>query len=396
MERRMRATVLVIDSYGIGEMPDADTYGDAGANTALHIAQSVEEPDLPNLRKLGLGNAASLLGVDLPGASAQASPLASFSVMEEASKGKDTITGHWELAGMPLQEDFGYFNADYPSFPESLLGEFEKQTNRKVIGNISASGTEIIQELGAEHLETGALICYTSADSVFQIAAHEDVVTVEELYRYCVIARKLCDPLRIARVIARPFTGDAQSGFTRTKNRKDFSIALPSKSIFDHLQSRSVRTLAVGKIGDIFNEQGIDDSYHDKGNPACLDRTVDILSKTSQDNEFVFVNLVDTDMIYGHRRDPQGYFAAVKKIDDRLQDILDLMQDDDVLVITADHGCDPTHPGTDHTREHVPLLWYQKGRDARSLGIRKSFADLAASLSKYFETGEFGPGRSFI
>ena len=391
----MRAVILVIDSFGIGELPDADKYGDVGANTALHIAQGAKGgADWPALQRLGLGNASMLLGNELPGCPAVDRPEASYGVMMEASPGKDTTTGHWEIAGLTLEKAFPVFPSEYPSFPAELVDAFERETGRKIIGNKAASGTAIIDELGEEHMKTGALICYTSADSVFQIAAHEDVVPIEELYSICETARRLCDPLMVGRIIARPFEGKP-GAFVRTSRRHDYSIALPEGSILDHLQSEGVKTTAVGKIGDIFNQQGIDKSWPDKGNPACLDRTEELLRSASVEKELIFVNLVDTDMVYGHRRDVQGYHDAVKAIDDRLPAVMELMADGDLLVITADHGCDPAFRGTDHTREHVPLLCWKKGGTAFPLGIRKSFTDLAQSLTAFFEVPSYKNGNFF-
>lgn len=391
----MRATVLVIDSFGIGELPDADKYGDAGSNTALHISEKVEGgANWPNLQKLGLGNASGLLGNELKGCPPATAPLASFGVMNESSPGKDTTTGHWELAGIVLDKPFPVFPAAYPSFPPELVAAFERETGRKILGNKAASGTAIIDELGEEHMKTGSLICYTSADSVFQIAAHEEIIPIEEQYRICEITRRLCDPYMVGRVISRPFEGSPGS-FVRTNRRHDFSIALPDKSILDHFQARGIKTTAVGKIGDIFNQQGIDKSWPDKGNPACIDRTIELLSNKPANDEFIFVNLVDTDMIYGHRRDIQGYHDSVKAVDERLPEMMSVMAEGDLLVITADHGCDPSYKGTDHTREYVPLLYYIKGRNGVSLGIRKSFTDLSQSLTTFFHIEPYKRGNFF-
>ncbi len=391
-----RATVLVIDSFGIGEAPDAEAFGDAGANTALHICEKAKKVEWQNLQNLGLGNAAGLLGTSLPGCPAAAEPAASWGVLQEVSPGKDTTTGHWELAGLELENPFFTFPPEYPSFPEELTSELTRRTGRGVIGNCAASGTAIIDELGAQHMQTGDLICYTSADSVFQIAAHEEIVPLEELYSICAIARELCDTYSLARVIARPFIGKP-GDFSRTKNRRDFSLALPGETILEHLNKAGVNTVGVGKIGDIFNEKGLSESYHDKGNPACLERTKELLArKPAAGGEFLFVNLVDTDMIYGHRRDPQGYHDAVAAVDKKIPELIDLLGEDELLIITADHGCDPTFRGTDHTREYVPMLLYRKGAVPGSLGIRRGFYDLAASLADYFESGAFPKGASML
>lgn len=331
-----------------------------------------------------------LLGNALPGLPVEEVPLGDYAVMREQSAGKDTTTGHWELMGVVLPSPFHTFPQSAPSFPESLLAPFREKFECGVLGNEAASGTEIIARLGEAHQEQRAPIVYTSADSVFQIACHEAVYPPENLYRMCEYIRRLCDEqgLRVGRVIARPFEG-TPGAFVRTARRKDFSMKLPEPGLMDVLSSAGVRTRAVGKIGDIFGGQGIDDNFPEKGNPACLERTRQLLETPLEVPEFIFVNLVDTDMIYGHRRDPLGYHDAVAGIDAALPGLMELLEDGDWLVVTADHGCDPTHPGTDHTREHVPLLIYEKGRGApgRSLGIRRSFADLAATLASRHKVG---------
>ena len=379
----MKAVVLVIDSFGIGSMADASEYGDEGANTALHICESISGAKWPNLQALGLGNASMILGSDLPGCTAVADPLASWGVMAEMSPGKDTTTGHWELAGIVLDKPFPTFPSAYPSFPRQLIEAFVRRTGRAVLGNYAASGTVIIQDLGEEHVKTGRPIVYTSSDSVFQIAAHEDVISLDELYGICEIARELCDSYQVGRVIARPFIG-APGNYTRTECRRDFSIPPPHDTILIHLMNSRVETVGIGKIGDIFCERGIERSYHDRGNTACLSRSRAVLAESSARDQFLFVNLVDTDMMYGHRRDPQGYFDAVSRIDIALPGLMALMSRDDILVITADHGCDPTFRGTDHTREYVPLLWYSKKSTPAELGIRNQFCDVSQSLAAAF------------
>jgi phosphopentomutase len=380
----MTTVVLVIDSFGIGALPDASQYGDSGANTAGHICGRIHGEKWPNLKKMGLGNASELLGNRLEGVKSEEEPTAFYGVMNEASPGKDTTTGHWEMAGIILDKPFEQFAQEFPSFPEELISAFLKESGCKgILGNKAASGTAIIEELGEEHLKTGFPICYTSADSVFQIACHRDKYSIDELYRLCEIARKLCDPLKVGRVIARPFDGKPGE-FYRTSERHDYSIALPEETLLDVLQKRGVETIAVGKIGSIFLEQGIDRSYHDAGNPACMARTCEILQEKSDKDRFVFVNLVDTDMVYGHRRDPEGYFNAVDTIDSKLQKFLSYLEEGDSLVITGDHGCDPTYKGTDHTREYVPVLYQVKGKSGRSLGIRKTFADLSATIAESY------------
>ncbi len=397
----MRVFLIVIDSFGLGELPDAKKYGDEGANTAVGIATALGGVHWPNLRRMGLGNAAALLGREIPGCEPEMVTSASFGAMCERSPGKDTTTGHWELAGIELTEPFHLFPSMAPSFPNELIAEFLDKTGVPgILGNKAASGTDIIKELGDEHIRTGMPICYTSADSVFQIAAHSTIFPRSELYRLCEIARGLCDNYRVGRVIARPFDGKSGS-FMRTMDRHDWSIDLPDKSLLDHLQSQDVQTVAIGKIGSIFNEQGIDLSYHDAGNPACMERTLFVATDEPADDQFVFINLVDTDMIYGHRRDARGYHDAVVEIDSFLPELEAKLNVGDAIIVSADHGCDPTFKGTDHTREYVPVLFRFIGQalnsaDVNSLGVRRSFADVSASVQCVFGKAVKGPGKSFV
>ncbi len=391
----MKALLLIIDSFGIGALPDADRYGDAGANTALHICEAIPGEKWPHLKHLGLGNCANLLGDTLPGCPASRTPAASVGVMNQASAGKDTISGHWEMAGIKLDKPFHIFNPSFPSFPEKLVKDFQKQTGYKLLGNKSASGTEIIEALGKAHLKGEGVIVYTSADSVFQIAAHEDIVPVKELYQICEIARKLCDPYHVGRVIARPFIGKPGQ-FKRTGSRKDYSMVPPQRSLLNHLQNHHIQTIGIGKIGNIFSEQGLETSFHDSENSACLNRTIDCLQKRTTKDQFIFVNLVDTDMLYGHRRDIKGYYKAVCEIDEMLPEIVESMNFEDLMIITADHGCDPGFRGTDHTREYVPLLVYQKIHKPVELGIRASFCDVAQSITAFFGLPRIENGQSFI
>jgi len=391
----VRAFLLVIDSFGIGALPDAADYGDSGSNTAVHIGQAVGGVHWPNLTKMGLGNAAAVLSEILPGAPPQDSPLASYGVMREVSPGKDTTTGHWELAGIQLEKPFPVFPPHFPSFPEELLSRIKNETGFEFLGNKAASGTDIIEELGAQHLATGKPIAYTSGDSVFQIAAHEDVLSLERLYDLCHKARRICDDWTVGRVIARPFRG-RPGAFERTSGRHDYSFRLPGPSILDHLRDAGVETVGVGKIGDIFDHQGLDKNFPDKGNPACLDRCLTLMQERSERPCFVFVNLVDTDMNFGHRRDPQGYHDSVAATDAVLGQMMGRLDQNDLLLISADHGCDPTFKGTDHTREHVPLLSYRPASAVRDLGIRSSFADVAQSLATFFLAPPYpknGPSR---
>ena len=400
----MDAVILVIDSFGIGELPDAEKYGDRGSNTALHICESINGEKWPVMKKMGLGNASGLLGNILPGCGPVKNPSAFFAAAAEKSPGKDTTTGHWEISGIVLDKPFKTFPPDFPSFPAELTDRFIKEVCSGYLGNKAASGTQIIQDLGDDHIKTGYPIIYTSSDSVLQIAAHEDIIPIDKLYEMCEKSRKICDDFMVGRVIARPFTGNSRDGFIRTENRRDFSIPLPGKTMLDILSEKGVKTIAVGKIGDIFNEQGIDESYHDKGNPLCIKRTEDLLKQKDTDDRLIFVNLVDTDMKYGHRRDIKGYFAAVSEIDSSLEKIVSLLSDNDVLIITADHGCDPSFRGTDHTREYVPLLLYRKGKTdspetagvMNNRGVRESFTDIAATVLKIFNCSSTIAGHSLI
>ena len=383
-------------ALGMGSLPDAESYGDTGANTLLHICEAFPARHSPVLAKLGLGNCVrDGTGLVLPGCGPVESPSASFGWMAEKSPGKDSTTGHWEIAGLVTDTPFRLFPPAYPSFPRELVASFEERIGKRILGNKAASGTEIIQELGEEHLRSGRPICYTSADSIFQIAAHEDVIPVRELYRLCEIARRICDPYNVSRVIARPFVGRPGS-FQRTDQRKDFSIDLPRPSVIDILQHNGVRTTGIGKIGDLFNESGLDESFHDKGNSACMERLLEMAGRPEPSERFIFVNLVDTDMLYGHRRDARGFFDAVTAIDSRLGTLLETMHPDDVCIITADHGCDPAFRGTDHTREYVPLLVYRPGMGSRNLGLRRQFSDVAASLIAFFGVSSPLEGQSFL
>lgn len=389
-----RAILLIIDSFGIGALPDAASYGDEGANTALSICSHIDDLQWPWLKKLGLGNCASLLGTTLPGCEPENQPLASFGVMAEKSAGKDTTTGHWELAGLILDQPFTTFPLPFPSFPDKLIEKLKKEIGFDILGNCGASGTAIIEELGPKHLNGEGIIVYTSADSVLQIAAHKDIVSLDELYSMCEKARKICDEYKVGRVIARPFTGEPGK-FIRTNERRDFSMLPTGTTILDHLQQHEVETVAIGKIGDIFSEQGITTSYHDAGNSACIERTLSELQKQAEHDQFLFVNLVDTDMYFGHRRDIEGYYNAVCEIDSAIPQIIGELAEDDLLIISADHGCDPGFKGTDHTREYVPLLSYSNEFAARDLGIRSSFCDAAQSLAAFFSLPPIKQGHSF-
>ncbi|NCD22274.1 MAG: phosphopentomutase [Spartobacteria bacterium] len=392
----MKAILIILDSVGIGAAPDAAEYGDAGASTLAHLAAAAGGVQLPTMQKMGLGNVPALLHhrptEKIEGVPPEAKPIASYGAMREMSDGKDTITGHWEIAGLEVDPGFyGFPPAN--SFPPDLIAAFEKGTGRKLIGNKAASGTAIIDELGAEHLKTGALICYTSADSVFQIAAHEEVVPVPELYRYCEIARRLCDPLRVGRVIARPFVGKP-GAFKRTENRKDFAYLPSEPTILERLVEKKIPVYAVGKIEDIYCHRGITESVH-TGNNADSQALVEKWTK-EKDDGLIVANFIDYDMVYGHRRDAKGYAKSLELTDQWLAKYLPLVQEGDMLILTADHGNDPTFKGTDHTREYVPLLVYRPGEPAESLGIRRGFYDIAQSLAKFFNIPAIPRGASFV
>ncbi len=379
--------LIILDGVGIGELPDAADYGDSGSNTLQHISQSVEL-NLPNLQRLGLGNIEELKGI--PPAS---SPLASFGKLREISKGKDSITGHWELGGLYVNVDFSYFP---DGFPDDLLEKFKNFTGCKgILGNKAASGTEIIKELGDEHLQTGFPIVYTSADSVFQIAAHEKVISLKRLYEICEITREqvLIPPVIIGRVIARPFIG--QSGnFTRTTNRKDYSTDPPDRTILDLLLEYNITTVAIGKINDLFNHRGIKYARKTKSNREGCEELLKAAAEFR--GSFIFTNLVDFDVYYGHRNDSAGFADALKYFDDFLPDFLNKLDESDALIITADHGNDPTTISTDHSREYVPLLFYYKKSEVRNLGIRSTLSDVGKTVADYFSVQNNLRGKSFL
>lgn len=377
-----RAIVVVVDSAGVGAAGDAAEYGDEGANTVAHAAEHGGGLRTPTLGAWGLGHLADIRGV--PPAEA---PRAAWGRMREASHGKDTTTGHWELMGLVSRKGFETFP---DGFPAELIDAFTKAAGRGVQGNRTASGTAIIEELGTEHLRTGDLIVYTSADSVFQIAAHEEVVPLEELYATCAEARVLCDGYRVGRVIARPFVGDPGS-FTRTYHRRDFAMPPFGPTLLDRLAAAGIPVVGVGKIRDIFSGRGVSESVHTKGDADGIERTLEVMERV--DRGLLFVNLIDLDMLYGHRRNPDGYARNLERIDAGLSAMEARMRPDDVIVVVADHGNDPSHHGTDHTREDVPLLLL--GRRAVPLGARETFADLAQTLAEAFGVDPTREGTSF-
>lgn len=380
-----RAVIVVADSMGCGEMPDSAKYGDAGADTLGHIAESAGLK-IPNLQKMGLANIHPLKGVE-----PEQNPSAAYARVAELSNGKDTTTGHWEIAGLITEKAF----PTYPEgFPADLMAEFERETGKGTIGNYPASGTQIIADLGEEHMKTGKLIVYTSADSVFQIAAHEEIVPIADLYRYCEIARRILKGDHpVSRVIARPFVG-TPGNFTRTENRRDYALQPPTDTLLDVLKANGKTVTGVGKIEDIFCHRGLTDSYHTGNNHAGLDKLEELL-KADTGSGLIFVNLVDFDMLYGHRRNPEGYRDAIEYMDAFIPRLTAAMKDDDALIITADHGCDPCHTGSDHTREHVPLLWYSKGVKGGHLGNLRSYADISATILDLFGIKSDLAGTSF-
>jgi phosphopentomutase len=391
----MKVVLIVLDSVGIGEAPDAAEYGDAGGATLPNISNAVDCLELPTLQKLGLGYIPPLLpaGWPIKGCPATGKPGASYGAMQEMSQGKDTITGHWEICGLEIKPAFHDFPKAFPSFPADLTDAFEKETGRPIIGNKAASGIAIIEELGGEHMKSGAWIAYTSADSVLQLAAHNDVIPLDELYCGCEIARRLCDPLKVGRVIARPFIG-SPGAFNRTEDRRDYAYTPEEPLITERLFDAGVPVYAVGKIEDIVAHRGITESIH-SGSTGESQQVVEQFMKKDGDG-FIFANFIDFDMLYGHRRDPEGYAAALRQSDEWLASFLPTLSTDDVLILTADHGNDPTFKGTDHTREYVPLLVYRPNRSGMSLGIRNGFYDIAQSLASLFGLEPIPRGDSFI
>jgi len=383
-----RVFLIVMDSVGIGESPDAEKYNDKGADTFGHIAEHCNGLHMPNMAKLGLSNIREIKGIDKA-----EKPLAYYTKMQEASAGKDTMTGHWEIMGLNIDTPFNVFP---DGFPEELISQLEEKTGRKIIGNKPASGTEILDELGNQHMETGDLIVYTSADSVLQIAAHEEIVPIDELYKICEIARELTldDPYMIGRVIARPFLGEP-GNFTRTSNRHDYALKPFGRTVMNELKDNDIDVIAIGKISDIYDGEGVTKSLRTKSNMDGMDKLVDTLNMNF--TGLSFLNLVDFDALYGHRRDPQGYGQALEEYDARLEEVFDLLKEDDLLIITADHGNDPVHHGTDHTREYVPLLVYNKGmQEGKELSIRQTFADIGATVAENFGVAMPKHGKSFL
>jgi len=383
-----RVFLVVMDSVGIGEAPDAKKFNDLGAHTLGHIAEKMNGLNMPNMAKLGLSNIEKIAGVD-----AAEKPLAYYTKMQEASNGKDTMTGHWEIMGLNIETPFRVFPE---GFPDELLNEIEAKSGRKIIGNKPASGTEILDELGEEHMKTGALIVYTSADSVLQIAAHEEVVPLDELYRICELARELTldEKYMVGRIIARPFLGES-GNFKRTANRHDYALKPFDRTVMNELKDNHIESIAIGKISDIYDGEGVTKSLRTVSNMDGMDKLVDTLKMDF--TGLSFLNLVDFDALFGHRRDPIGYGKALEEYDARLPEVFELLKDDDLLIITADHGNDPIHHGTDHTREYVPLLVYSKAlKEPKELPLRQTFADIGATVAENFDVKLPKYGTSFL
>ncbi|MDR3503466.1 MAG: phosphopentomutase [Legionella sp.] len=403
-----RVCILLMDSFGIGASLDAAHYGDEGANTFVHIHEACEQGGgdkaglrqgpltLPNLAKLGLYHAAlASSGLRFVELSTFADPIGYYGYAVEQSLGKDTPSGHWEIAGVPVTFEWGYFPEQPACFPKKLIDAFIQRTGVPgVLGEKHASGTTILDELGEEHMRTGKPIVYTSADSVFQIAAHEEIFGLERLYDICEIARELVDEYQIGRVIARPFIGKPGS-FKRTGNRKDYATLPPAKTLLDHLKDAGQEVIAIGKIADIYAHQGITQTIKADGNMALFDATLEAM-KTAPQGSLVFTNFVDFDSSYGHRRDVVGYAHALEAFDARLPELDALLQPDDLVVIAADHGCDPTRPGSDHTREHIPVLVYGPSLKGRSIGRRDTFADIGQSIAQHLGLNSLSHGLSFL
>lgn len=388
MERFDRIHLIVLDSVGIGEAPDAADFDDIGSDTLGHIARECGGLNMPNMAALGLSNIREIEGIP-----AADQPRAYYTKMQEASNGKDTMTGHWEIMGLYIDTPFRVFP---DGFPDELIQRIEEKTGRKVIGNKPASGTEIIEELGEEHVKTGALIIYTSADSVLQIAAHEDIVPLKELYEICEFCREITleDPYMLGRIIARPFIGEVGS-FKRTANRHDYALKPFGRTTMNEMKDAGLDVIALGKISDIYDGEGITKAVRTVSNMDGMDKMVQTLGESFKG--LSFLNLVDFDAVYGHRRDPQGYGQALEDYDRRLPEVFEKMTENDLLIITADHGNDPTYKGTDHTREYVPLLVYSpRFKEGKELPLRKTFADIGATVADNFGVKLPEHGTSFL
>ncbi len=403
-----RAILCILDSFGIGGAPDAATYGDTGSDTlghiAAHCAQGRGDRDgirsgplsLPNMDALGLGAAAQLSTGSIPRGLTAEPRGGRWGVGREVSKGKDTPSGHWEIAGLPVPFDWGYFPKTEPTFPPELIAAFVREAGLPgILGDRHASGTTIIAELGEESIRTGKPICYTSIDSVFQIAAHETHFGLERLYEICEIAFRLTAPLMIGRVIARPFVGESAADFRRTGNRRDFAIAPPEPTLLDRVKAAGRNVFAIGKISDIYAAHGVTHKIKASGNMVLFDRTLEALDMTG-DGDFIMTNFVDFDSEFGHRRDVPGYAAALEAFDRRIPELIAKLRPDDLVVFTADHGNDPTWPGTDHTREQVPILMFSPALGAGTVGLRETFADIGETIARWLGIAPGRHGSSFL
>ena len=400
MATNRRVIILMMDSFGIGGAEDAAKFADTGADTLGHIAKQCGGILLPNLAALGLFKAAQAsTGEEVPAGAqppAKVNLPSKYGFMREISKGKDTSSGHWEVAGVPVTFDWGYFPPQYPSFPPDLIDKICQEAKLPgILGNKAASGTVIIDELGEEHIKTGKPICYTSADSVFQIAAHEKHFGLDRLYQVCEIAFKHLKPYNIARVIARPFEGEKKGEFKRTKNRHDYSVLPPHETLLDVMKKSGGQVISVGKIADIFAHQGITRAVKASGLEELWNVTLQEI-KSAPGNSIVFTNFVDFDMTWGHRRDVQGYKNGLEYFDSRLPELQTILKDDDIVFITADHGCDPTYKGTDHTREHVPVIMFGKKVTSEFIGGRDTYADLGQTAADYLGLPALLTGKSFL
>ena len=379
-----KCILIVIDSLGVGAAPDANKFGDEESNTFGNVSKVIGELNLPTFNKLGFGNITDINGLD------SKEYIATVGKLAEKSKGNDSTTGHWEIAGLISTEEFNLFPN---GFPQELLDRVSKATGYQFIGNYHASGTEIINNLGEEHIANKKLILYTSGDSVFQIAAHEEVLNLEQLYEVCRSARIICNDYNIGRVIARPFKG-TPNNFERTYDRKDFGITPPGETLLSYLSKNEFKTLGIGKISDLFGEEYLEDSIHTEGDQDGMNNLIKSYSEGLYD--FYFINLVDLDMLYGHREDPEGYYEGLKIIDKNLNELLNIMDNDDLLILTGDHGTDPTDGKTDHSREYVPLVAYKNNSKGKHIGEKDTFAIIASSISEFFGLNNIFNSESFL
>ena len=394
-----KVIILMLDSFGVGGAPDAESYGDKGANTFAHIVQTMNGLKIPYMQALGLtdiGQETNGINIATHCESAVVSLGYKYGHAKEISNGKDTSSGHWEMAGTPVLFDWGYFPHDYPSFPAELISEIcAKGKIDGILGNKAASGTAILDELGEEHIKTGKPIFYTSADSVLQIACHEEYFGLERLYKLCEIAFEAVKPYNIARIIARPFIGEKSGEFIRTKNRHDYSVTPPEITVLNKASAAGHKVIAIGKIKDIYAGSGIDETYKASGLPELWDVTLHAV-RQAESGSLIFTNFVDFDMVYGHRRDVVGYAKGLEYFDSRLPELFSLLGKEDIVFITADHGCDPTYVGTDHTREQVPVIMFGKNVKTENIGQRETYADIAQTVCSYFGLSPMKYGKSFL